>query len=790
MNTSMNQRARQSLFKDETGRAARMALKTRYPIEKDLRLGPDILRRQRLSRIRKTVDAAPVDEPAPFVFPKQDPPETPSIAVGDAIVLADKIRIFEQYARVVSQACLGNGGNGGGFLSGEQLPAQLEWFEPLRQAVQSPTRLHPTFARQLGLFRGGTASGIVSAPGTADEYYAMQQAVPYVDLELVRHMLSLARPGSLRYEAHVSSHILRLHRDLPFADHMLRLENWRDAGLLHPILLAVSYMPTLNDWLPVELHREAAGWGEIIAELNAASGPDEIEEALRGLDTRVDWSGPAGLAIAGILDRLAVGMRVLSNSPPGGPGLDEALRGFPDWSGARLAAVWKGARAALETRLPPCVLCPRMADFRRATWGYKMLTPTYDGKGVRFAERELEWVEPFEDKQRAGDAPEDGRTAGKKDPGRQAGARIQDVLCRMGEIALSPEMGHLMMLALEGLDFIRQGQSKITEHELGFCCSPPLLLHFMSKADIFASDDEDVQELVDALFGRLPAVACVRRPTRIVGWRVDPPARVVLYTGRHPGRSLSTALLDERSDVSSVGRIFALPVAAEGEHDARQALSRSLLGCLRSCLRQPIVETVRVDNNRPHTHTALHEGLAEMALQESLLHTNVPLHSCVRWNNEREDARYSEAQVGSNGKRLRDWFAVHRDPVEPQKCRMDSHAVLVDKLYCTLFPWRREDGATAWVDVAASVPPEVRVLQSRPHAGSDNKDPLGALLASVKGRFLQDLKLLPVRDRSHRIDRANTSVYADRRAGQILICYAPTGDPESRIEFMAFGLRA
>lgn len=107
-----------------------------------------------------------------------------------------------------------------------------------------------------------------------------------------------------------------------------------------------------------------------------------------------------------------------------------------------------------------------------------------------------------------------------------------------------------------------------------------------------------------------------------------------------------------------------------------------------------------------------------------------------------------------------------------------------------MFPWRRDNGGTEWVSVASSVEPQVRVLQER-RAPSTAAPPerAGALLSSVKARFMQDLKLLPLRDQAHRIERRNTSVYADRERGQVLICYAPTGDPDARIEFLAFGLR-
>ena len=50
--------------------------------------------------------------------------------------------------------------------------------------------------------------------------------------------------------------------------------------------------------------------------------------------------------------------------------------------------------------------------------------------------------------------------------------------------------------------------------------------------------------------------------------------------------------------------------------------------------------------------------------------------------------------------------------------------------------------------------------------------------------FPQDLKLLPLRDPSHYVERINTSVYCDREAKQVMLVYAPTGG--DRLEFMLF----
>ena len=759
----------------------------------DQRLGSDSVRRGLLCKIQQAVDSSQAPQPPSFVFPSRAPPDMPSIAVGNAIDLVDSIRIFEQYARVVSNACRGGNSQMAQFLSGDTLPPQLaSWFEPLRARVRSPHHLKGTLERQLAMFRRneGRHSEAPDASGTAEEYYEMQRTLPFIDLGLVRHMLSMGRPESTEYEARISSNILRLYRELSWEEHLQKLDAWREAGALHPLLLAASCMPSLNDWLPVDMHSDVAAWGDILTAVNGATYVEHIHEALVSLDRRVDWGSPAGLAISGLLDCVCVAMRVLSNSKAGDSGsLDEALGMFPDWSGATLNDIWKGARGALESNLPPCVLCPRMSGFRRGTWGYQSLTPFYDGQSVRIVERKLEWVEP---------PTQAAESSQANSLSKQTGFRLQDVLCRMGEIALSPEIGHAMMLALDGLRFLHTGSASITQNEQGYCHSPALLLHFMSDGSRLASDKEDVDNFIGELFARLPEVKCVHSPVHIVGWRVDPPQRVIIFTGKIPGRRLDTALLDERSCVSSVGGIFLVPDAGgrtkresvDRTWGVRRAMSGDMLQCLRGLLRDPPMETLRVDDNRQHTHTILHEGLGEMALCEPLLHTTVPLHSSMRWDNEREDTRYSETQAGSNGRRVRDWIAVHRDTIHPQKCRLDSHSVVVEQYYTTMFPWRKDDGTTVWVDVASSVKPEVRVLPLRRRTNGSRPDPLSGLLTSIKARFLQDLKLLPVRDASHRTERTNTTVYVDRQRNQILVCYAPTGDSESRIEFMAFGLRS
>ena len=322
-----------------------------------------------------------------------------------------------------------------------------------------------------------------------------------------------------------------------------------------------------------------------------------------------------------------------------------------------------------------------------------------------------------------------------------------------------------MMQAIDGLDYLAGGRSTLTDDERRACASPQLLAHYMSKPHLH-SEDADVHALIDALFAQLPQVQSVEGRVRLAGWRCEPPQRVVLRTQR------GTVLLNERSAAQPVGRI--LDVTREPPE--RDVVAQSALATLRAM--DPIAETVRRDGHTRHTHTALVEALAAMGLDPPMLHSRIPIHTSTAWTNDHLDARYAETQLADNGARFRDWLVVHADPRAPQRCRLDSHTAETDKVYYTLFPWINQD-ATTWVRVASSVEPELRVLAQR-----GKGDVTERLLQSVKARFLQDLKLLPVRDPAHRVERAHTTVYTDPSAGQVMVSYAPTG--AGRIEFMLF----
>ena len=642
-------------------------------------LGGEALRRERFARILAQADAAAPEPTSPaFVFPDLPPPSAPSLAVGNAIRLADSVRIFEQYARTLARGYREPSSPIGQFLSFGLAGDTLKWFDRLnRDATYSPAMVS-VFRRQLDMYAPEPNLPV------EQQYYTMLRELPFPDLQLARLLVNLALPGAKEYHAHVARNLAG--EGLPWDEFRNRVEGWRDAGLLHPLLLAARHMPTLNDWLPVEMHEEAGAWADILTRLNGARDSAGFSAALEGIDTRVDWGGRAGLAIAAILDSLAIRMRLLSHKCEP---LDQSIADFPDLDACTTPQMWKRMSQTLEKHVPPSALCPRLTGFKQATWGYERLTPVWDGRCLRFAEQTMTWVEP--------------------QPGPRAAPpqRLPEVLARMGVVALSREFGYLMNLAIDGCDFIARGETTITDNERQTCETPELLLHFMRKPELL-SEDRDVEDMILTLFSSLPGVRCEEKPVQLAAWRVSPPPRVVL------ARNM---ILDERSSAEPVGRIIT----------GDTGLHASLRSELRTRMREPVVETTRREARC--TSTVLHEAVLEFGRGPPPLHTRLRLHDSNPWSNEHEDRRYAETQVAANGHRFRDWLAVHPEA----KCRLESHTISVDRVFYTFFPLQDKTGCHEWVKVASSVRPDLRVL----HCRNNGNQPVDRLATGVKARFLQ-----------------------------------------------------
>jgi hypothetical protein len=113
----------------------------------------------------------------------------------------------------------------------------------------------------------------------------------------------------------------------------------------------------------------------------------------------------------------------------------------------------------------------------------------------------------------------------------------------------------------------------------------------------------------------------------------------------------------------------------------------------------------------------------------------------------------------------------------------------VERYYQTKLPYKRALGPLEYVLARSSLPLDARVLRDigvGPDTLADGGvDRFTSFTRAVKGRFLQDLKLLPVPD-THTVQRINTSVYIDEPSLQVLVVYAPDG--QDRLQFVSLSL--
>ena len=741
----------------------------------ELRLGGDEHRLVLAERLGKAVREVKSESPAGEVLsmgPRTTWLEVPrlNLAVGDAIRLADSIKIFEQYCKVLSKACK----EPGTFLGGasDSCVGNLGWMKGL----VTPMHVGEDDASVVFSCKTDTKQEITRGPTAFSCKTDTKQ-------DITRAAIAEKYPLSQEYEVLVAQSIARLYPESTASEFHALFEGWRECGMLYPVLLCARMMPKLKDWFAEEQHGHARDWGKFLKALNSKRDFQSVSQVLGEMERAVKWDSPIGLAVSSTLDRACVLMRVKSNEAVG---LDAALKRFPDLEVLPAHRSWLKVRKGLEGSFPPSLF---LASSKRASWGLSKLTPGWDGARLLFKEAQLEW--------RATPSVSSELEIQKSDTINTGGARLQDVISRMGEIALSPEMGQMMVYALDARVSMENGKNTLSENEREVCHNPALLMDFMGDPGS-TSDPADIQEFVTSLWTRLPLVKSKACDASLLAWRIDTPSRIVLSTGRvkhgfepefFKPTELDKVLIDERSSLKPVG-LIRLATPGPGE-DHPQLVRSSLVHFANKHLEEAPKETVRRDGGNVHTNTCLHEALACFTLREPDLHTKVEVHSSLKWDNEYEDGRYAETQTASNGTRYRDWVSMLSNERGNQKSRLDSHVVKYDRLFETMFPWQRAEGQLEWVSVASTVQPDLRVLHDRSVAvaGDDQeKSRFRTFVSSVKARFLQDLKLLPVRHESHRVERANTSVYMDEGAGQVLICYAPTGDDQKRVEFLALGL--
>ena len=735
------------------------------------------------------------------------PPPSPILPHGSLWSLVNHIKVLHQYTSLLSEAASGQGVHSPLLCGSEEMcqtHSSLAWFSPLCCPINS--RDNPEYQKHIDIWRQANP-GLYSHSEAA---YHVHQGYTVEDRNMTRFLVSRIMQTAKEYEVDIAGNILRA-RPASYDEFYDQFINWRRAGLYHPLCLAARNLPNASQWVPKSQLHEAGDWQDLLDQFNESSFCSKHRMAAV-CESLIDRSPMLCNHICAMLDRVAILIRVKSNptSPTGSRCLDDYMHMLQlpiDESSpyTHCLATWGKLRQIIEEAVPPSLMCPSLyPPSNRGAWGYSRMDLAMQHDLLCIQPSPLQWIEKGTLQKESGE------------PKSQLPDRLYDILTRMGEAATSPEIAHLMlspktMMACLGgsgdsADSI-DSHSKFTDrdHVIQNMANSSNIANTEKMANVsnitnIASDAHFIG-CIEKLVACLPVVG-VRQfpgPKQFLAWRVDLPPRVLLYQGSNSEVDLSSTppyllpkiSLQDKLQNRTLSGISIIQLDADVHTTLRALIAEEIIGPHTNFADHPHHKVaVKVGPGKTeilHT-TTLAEAVSLFTGPPPYSISKVALHESAPWDEDHIDDRYAECQVAANGTRLRDWATIYHADNEIQRCRMASHAVTCSEVYETHFPLSGQSGQSGqsghkWVSVASTLPAETRVLRNM---GGNTS--LEVLRRSVESRFMHDGKLLPVRSKEDRVDRAHMELYSDSKSGQVLLAYAPISPDGSRkeIEFMSF----
>lgn len=754
------------------------------------------------------------------------PPPSPILPHGSLWSLVNHIKVLHQYTSLLSEAASGQGVHSP-LLCGSVEMCQthaLGWFTPLCCPIseKSTESTENEYQKHVDIWRQANP-GLYSHSEAA---YHVHQGYTVEDRNMTRFLVSKILQTAKEYEVDIAGNILRA-RPSSYEEFHDQFTNWRRAGLYHTLCLAARNLPKADQWVPKSQLHEAGDWQDLLDQFNQSSFCSKHRMAAV-CESLMDRSPMLCNHICAMLDRVAILTRVKSNptSPTASHCLDDYLHMLQlpiDEASpyTHCLATWGKLRQVIEDAVPPSLMCPSLyPPSNRGAWGYSRMDLMMKHDSLCINPGPLQWIEKG--------------ALGRKEE--KLPDRLYDILTRMGEAATSPELAHLMLspktmracLAGEQVDF--SGFSNFTDRNrviqkmaqnlmlspktmeaclAGGAVDADSVMHFNDThavQNIAQSDGthfNDFISCIQQLTTCLPVVG-VRQfpsPKQFMAWRVDLPPRALLYQGESAEidlakiapYSLPKISLQDKLQNRTLSGISIIDLGSDPHTALRACIAEEIIGPHPDFADHPHHKVAIKVGGKTEIHhtTTLAEAVSLFTGPPPFSISEVALHESEPWDEDHIDDRYAERQTAVNGTRLRDWATVYHDEHEIQRCRMASHAVTCSEVYETHFPLATQALAGhqsdhnlthKWVSVASTLPAETRVL--RQMGGSTS---LEVLRRSVESRFMHDGKLLPVRNKEDRVDRAHMELYSDSKSGQVLLAYAPISpDGSKRIEFMSF----
>lgn len=749
---------------------------------------PDLTRRRFCSSLgAHAVSNTPKLHHDKWLHAKGTPPSAPVLPCGNLWELVNQVKVLHQYTELVSEAAKGHGPHAFALYGGPEACVDgLEWMAPLCLSIESPP-VPEDYHDHMAIWRANHSGDFTDVEAA----FHVHQSYVVEDPHMTRFLVSLILPGAREYERAIAGNILRA-RPASFEEFHTDLLAWRDACMYHPVCLAAQNMPRAESWVPQHLMHESQDWQELLDEFNQSSFCTGSRLACI-CEKLADRSPEFNNHICGVLDRVAILMRVKSNYAPlkegdPTPTLDDVLHRLQFQSDplspyTHSLKMWGTLKPTLEASLPPSLMCQAMCLFRHDTWSCSFL----ELRVVDEASRTLHIHSGRMGWEKRGDCYPIRVRAGLNPD------RFQDIIARMGESASCPEVAH-MMLSPDTLSKCLAG-----DPDNGLS---PLDIHLFSDRDRvlrsmdagFSGDSPAFTACIKALVACLPSVQPETFPTplSVLAWRIDCPPRVILYTGESeqvdlhstPPHTLPKTVIPEKIPKRTVSGISVLSDTGDSMESLRSCIVQDLVAANPGFGDHPMHQiSVRpTGRSMTFTSTTLAEAVAVFSCQPPGEHSILRVGESAAWDKEHIDDRYAESQLAINGVRFRDWLTMFKDGNDLHRCRLASHHVKVNELFHTHFPVGEPSGY-AWVSVASTLPTETRVLR---HLGG--KTDLEALKRSVENRFMNDAKLLPLWHPTDTVKPSHMEIYTDEAACQVAIVYAPVSadGTERRLELMSF----
>lgn len=745
---------------------------------------PDQTRRRLCASLgAHAANTAPKLHQDKWLHTKGEPPSSPTLPCGTLWELVNQIKVLHQYTELVAEAARGHGAHAFALYGGPEACVEgLEWMAPLCLSVEAPPALDD-YHEHMAIWRANNPGDFTDAEAA----FHVHQSYVVEDPHMTRFLASLIMPGAKEYERAIAGNILRV-RPASFKEFQSDFLGWRKACMYHPLCLAAQNMPRAESWMPQHLLHEGQDWQELLDEFNQ-SGFCTGHRLAGFCEKLADRSPELNNHICGVLDRVAILMRVKSNHVPsladgGVKTLDDVLyrlqfQSDPLSPYTHSLKMWGTLKPTLEASLPPSLMCQAMCSFRHDTWS----CPTLELRVVDEASHtlhihsgSLRWEKKedcFPIRVRAGLNPD----------------RFQDIIARMGESSSCPEVAHMMLSP--------DTMSKYLAGESDDGLSPLDIQHFSDRNRVlrsmdagFSGDSPAFTNCIKALVSCLPTVRPETFPTplSILAWRIDCPPRVILYTGESvhvdlratPPHTLPKVVVPEKIPKRTVSGISMLSDTGDSMQSLRSCIVQDLIGDGFSD--HPMHQVSTRAKQTSFTTTTLAEAVAVFSCQPPGEHSVLRVGESATWDKDHIDDRYAESQLANNGVRFRDWLTMFKDGNDLHRCRLASHHIRINELFHTHFPVG-EPGGYQWVSVASTLPSETRVLRRL-----GGKTDLEMLKRSVENRFINDTKLLPVWHPTDTIKQSHVEIYTDEAACQVVIAYAPTSadGTERRFELMSF----